>query len=297
MNRRETPMSRIAYVNGRYLPLAAAQVRVEDRGFQFGDGVYEVVHIHRGRFTDEDKHLNRLDRSLGELRIPWPLNRTALAGIIREVVERNRLHANGLVYIQVTRGAARREHFFPASTTRPTLVVTARALPAFPRDVDAWATGIITGPDQRWDRCDIKTVNLLPNVLAKQAAREAGAFEMAMVDAEGMITECASSNLWIVDQIGQLRTRPLGHEILPGCTRAALSELLGDERVTLSESAFSLEELRRAREVFLTSATSFVRPVIRVDGTPVQDGKVGPITRRLFAAFARHVQGALSNAA
>jgi D-alanine transaminase len=297
MNRRETPMSRIAYVNGRYLPLAAAQVRVEDRGFQFGDGVYEVVHIHRGRFTDEDKHLNRLDRSLGELRIPWPLNRAALAGIIREVVERNRLHANGLVYIQVTRGAARREHFFPASTTRPTLVVTARALPAFPRDVDAWATGIITGPDQRWDRCDIKTVNLLPNVLAKQAAREAGAFEMAMVDAEGMITECASSNLWIVDQTGQLRTRPLGHEILPGCTRAALSELLGDERVTLSESAFSLEELRRAREVFLTSATSFVRPVIRVDGTPVQDGKVGPITRRLFAAFARHVQGALSNAA
>jgi D-alanine transaminase len=289
-------MSRIAYVNGRYLPLSAAQVRVEDRGFQFGDGVYEVVHLHRGRFIDEDKHLNRLNRSLGELRMSWPLSRAALAAIIREVVARNRLHANGLVYIQVTRGAARREHVFPATSTRPTLVVTARALAPFPRDVDAWATAIITGPDQRWERCDIKTVNLLPNVLAKQAAREAGAFETAMVDSEGMVTECASSNLWIVDEAGQLRTRPLGHDILPGCTRAALLELLAEERVVLSETAFSLEELRRAREVFLTSATSFVRPVIRMDGTPVEDGKVGPITRRLFAAFARHVQGALSNA-
>jgi D-alanine transaminase len=290
-------MSRIAYVNGRYLPLSAAQVRIEDRGFQFGDGVYEVVHLHGGRLIDEDKHLARLDRSLGELRIPPPLSRAALAGIIREVAARNRLHANGLIYIQVTRGAARREHFFPAAKIRPTLVVMGRALAAFPKDIDAWATGIITGPDQRWDRCDIKTVNLLPNVLAKQAAKEAGAFEMAMVDADGMVTECASSNLWIVDEGGQLRTRPPGHEILPGCTRAALSELLAEERVTLVETAFSLEELRRAREVFITSATSFVRPVIRVDGTPVEDGKVGPVTRRLFAAFARHVQGPLSHAA
>jgi D-alanine transaminase len=290
-------MSRIAYVNGRYLPLSAAQVRVEDRGFQFGDGVYEVVHLHAGRFTDEEKHLNRLHRSLGELRISWPVNRSALSGIIREVVARNRLHANGLVYIQVTRGAGRREHVFPAASTRPTLVVTARAIPAYPRDVDAWATAIITGPDQRWARCDIKTVNLLPNVLAKQAAREAGAFEMAMVDGEGMITECGSSTIWIVDEAGRLRTRPLGHEILPGCTRTALSELLAEERVTLSETAFSLDELRRAREVFLTSATSFVRPIIRVDGNPVEDGKVGPITRRLFAAFARHVKGPLSNTA
>lgn len=288
-------MSRIAYVNGRYRPLADAQVRVEDRGFQFGDGVYEVVHLHRGRFIDEDKHLGRLDRSLGALRIAWPVARTALAGILREVVERNRLHENGLVYIQITRGAARREHYFPSAKIRPTLVVTARALPAFPKDVDAWAASIITGPDQRWGRCDIKTVNLLPNVLAKQAAKEAGAFEMALVDAEGLITECASSNLWIVDAAGQLRTRALGPEILPGCTRAALSELLADERLTLTEQAFSLAELRDAQEVFLTSATSFVRPVIRVDGTPVRDGKVGPVTRRLFGAFARHVQGGLPN--
>jgi D-alanine transaminase len=173
--------------------------------------------------------------------------------------------------------------------------VTARPLPAYPVDVDRWATTIITGPDQRWARCDIKTVNLLPNVLAKQAAKEAGAFEMAMVDEDGMVTECASSNLWIVDEDGQLRTRALGHEILPGCTRAALAELLGGEGLTLSEAAFSLDELRRAREVFITSATSFVRPITQIDGAPVQDGTVGPVTRRLFSAFSRHVKGGLPN--
>ena len=289
-------MSRIAYVNGRYLPLAEAAVSAEDRGFQFGDGVYEVVHLHRGRFTDEDRHLARLDRSLGELRIPWPIGRAVLPGVIREVVSRNRLRANGLVYIQVTRGAARREHYFPAHIS-PTLVVMARALPAYPKDVDAWATGIITGPDQRWARRDIKSVNLLANVLAKQAAKDAGAFEMALVDGDGMVTECASSNLWIVDEAGMLRTRALGHDILPGCTRAALADMLAPERIAFAERAFSLDELSRAREVFLTSATSFVRPVIRINGTAVADGKVGDITRRLFAAFSRHVLGDLSNAA
>jgi D-alanine transaminase len=289
-------MSRIAYVNGRYLPLAGARVRVEDRGFQFGDGVYEVVYIHRGRFVDEDRHLDRLHRSLGELRIAWPVKREVLGGILREVVARNRLRGAALAYIQITRGAARREHVFPPPTP-PTLVVTARALPPYPRDPDSWATRIITGPDQRWGRCDIKSVNLLPNVLAKQAAREAGAFEMAMVDRDGMVTECASSNLWIVDASGRLRTRALGHEILPGCTRGALAALLGDEKLTLEETAFSLEELRAAREVFITSATSFVRPIIAIDGAPVADGAVGPVTRKLFSAFARHAKGGLPNEA
>jgi D-alanine transaminase len=290
-------MSRIAYVNGRYLPLAASQVRVEDRGFLFGDGIYEVVYVSRGRFVDAEKHLARLERSLGEVRIPMPVGRPALESILREIVARNRIRDSGLIYIQITRGAARRDHVFPAAGTRPTLVVTARALAPFPKDVDAWATGIITGPDQRWARCDIKTVNLLPNVLAKQAAKEAGAFEMALVDDAGMVTECASSNIWIVDAAGQLRTRPLSHDILPGCTRAALAELLTAERLTLEERAFSLDELRQAREVFITSATSFVRPITRVDGAMVGDGKVGPVVRQLFAAFSRHVQGGLPNAA
>lgn len=288
-------MSRIAYVNGRYLPLPAAQVRVEDRGFLFGDGVYEVVHVYRGRFIDEEKHLDRLARSLRELRLAWPVGRRALEAILREVVSRNRLSDSGLVYIQVTRGAAKREHVFPKSATRPTLVVIARALPAYPAEVERWATSIVTGPDQRWARCDIKTVNFLPNVLAKQAAKEAGAFEMALVDEGGMVTECASSNIWIVDNSGRLRTRALGNEILPGCTRAALSELLDAEGLSLSETAFSLDELRRAREVFITSATSFVRPIVQIDGAPVQDGTVGPVTRRLFAAFALHVRGGLPN--
>lgn len=290
-------MSRIAYVNGRYLPLAAARVRVEDRGFLFGDGIYEVVYVARGRFIDAEKHLARLERSLGETRIAMPIGRRALEGVLREVMVRNHIRESGLIYIQVTRGAARREHVFPKAGTRPTLVVTARALPPFPKDVDAWATAIITGSDQRWDRCDIKTVNLLPNVLAKQAAKEAGAFETAFIDAEGMVTECASSNIWIVDAAGQLRTRPLSHDILPGCTRAALAELLAGEGVTLEERAFSAEELRAAREVFITSATSFVRPITRVDGVAVADGAVGPVTRRLFAAFGRHVLGGLPNAA
>lgn len=288
-------MSRIAYVNGRYLPLAAAAIRIEDRGFLFGDGIYEVVYLHRGRFVDEEKHLSRLARSLGEVRIGLPVSPAALGHIMREVVARNRITAAGLLYIQITRGAAKREHVFPKAGTRPTLVVTARALPAFPRDADAWATSIITGPDLRWARRDIKSVNLLPNVLAKQAAKEAGAFEMALLDEAGMVTECASSNLWIVDEAGVLRTRALGHEILPGCTRAALAELLEDEGVSLAETAFSRDELARAREAFITSATSFVRPITAVDQQPVADGTVGPITRRLFAAFARHVSGGLRN--
>jgi D-alanine transaminase len=288
-------MSRIAYVNGRYLPLAASAIRIEDRGFLFGDGIYEVVYLHRGRFVDEEKHLARLVRSLGEVRIGLPVSPAAFAHIMREVVARNRITGNGLLYIQITRGAAKREHVFPKAGTRPTLVMTARALPTFPRDVDTWATSIITGPDLRWGRCDIKSVNLLPNVLAKQAAKEAGAFEMALVDEAGMVTECASSNLWIIDAAGALRTRALGYEILPGCTRAALAELLEGEGVHLSETAFSRDELAHAREAFITSATSFVRPITAVDQQPVGDGTVGPVTRRLFAAFARHVSGGLRN--
>jgi D-alanine transaminase len=247
--------------------------------------------------VDAEKHLARLERSLREVRIAMPVGRPALEGILREIVERNRIRDSGLIYIQITRGAARREHVFPQAGTRPTLVVTARALASFPKDVDTWATGIVTGPDQRWARCDIKTVNLLPNVLAKQAAKEAGAFEMALVDEAGMVTECASSNIWIVDAAGRLRTRPLGHDILPGCTRAALAELLAGERLTLEERAFSLDDLRAAREVFITSATSFVRPITRIDGAAVGEGEVGPVTRQLFAAFSRHVQGGLPNAA
>ena len=289
-------MSRIAYVNGRYLPQRDASVNIEDRGYQFADGIYEVVHLHRGRCIDAERHLDRLERSLAEVRIAMPMGRAALVHVLHEVARRNRV-ATGLLYMQVTRGVARREHAFPDAATLPALVVTARRLARYPAEVDGWAVKAITCPDLRWARCDIKSVALLPNVLARQAAREQGAAEAILLGAGGMVTEGAATSVWIVDSAGALRTRPLSHAILPGCTRDALAALMADEGVAFQESAFSLAELRAAQEVFLTSASSFVKPVVAIDGASVGDGGVGPVTRRLFALFARHVQGGLANAA
>ena len=283
-------MSRIAYVNGRYVPQREACINVEDRGYQFADGVYEVVYVHAGRLIDTELHLDRLDRSLREIRIGPPVGRAALVHVMHEVLRRNRI-SRGLLYIQVTRGVARREHAFPKPGTVPALVVTAWRTPAFPASAGEWAASAITQPDLRWARCDIKTVGLLPNLLAKQAAREQGAVEAIFVDRDGMVTEGASTTVWIVDEAGRLRTRQLGHSILPGCTRAALIELLEETGTSYEEGAFSAEEMRRGREVFLTSASSFVKPIVRIDGAPVGDGAAGPFTSRLFDLFARHVRG------
>lgn len=288
-------MSRIAYVNGRYLPQRAACVNVEDRGFQFADGIYEVVHVHRGRFVDEDRHLDRLDRSLREIRLAFPMPRGALRQVLLEVARRNRV-TEGLVYMQVTRGVARRDHAFPVRAVPPTVVVTARRLPPFPADVARWTATAITCPDERWARCDIKSVGLLANVLARQAAREQGATEAILVDGQGMVTEGASTSVWMVDEHGAVRVRHLDHAILPGCTRAALADLMREAGVAPEERGFSLDELRRAREAFLTSATSFVKPVLRIDGRDVGDGQVGPVARRLFGLFAAHVAGGPRNA-
>ena len=223
-------MSRIAYVNGRYLPQRHAEVNIEDRGYQFADGVYEVVHVYDGRLIDADLHLDRLDRSLRELRLPAPMSRPALLHVLLEVARRNRVR-EGLLYMQVTRGVARRDHVFPQGV-RPALVVTIRRVPRFPAGPDGWTTQAITHPDQRWARCDIKTVGLLPNVLARQAAREQGAGEAILFDAEGMVTEGAATSAWIVDDAGTLRVRHLDNHILPGCTRAALTRLLQDAGLT-----------------------------------------------------------------
>ncbi|WP_135466794.1 D-amino-acid transaminase [Crenalkalicoccus roseus] len=289
-------MSRIAYVNGRYLPQRRAEVNIEDRGYQFGDGVYEVIHLHGGRFIDEARHLDRLERSLREIRLPMPLPRAALRVVLREVARRNRV-AEGLLYMQVTRGVARRDHAFPEPAVPPALVVTIKRIPPYPTDVERWAVAAITMPDQRWARRDIKSVNLLPNVLARQAARERGAAEAVLFDeATGMVTEGAATTFWIVDEGGTIRTHHLDQVILPGCTRDALLARLREAGIGFEERAFSLEELRRAREAFLTSATSFVKPVTRIDDRPVGDGQVGPVVRRLFDLFARHVQGAPRNA-
>jgi D-alanine transaminase len=282
-------VSRIAYVDGRYQPLAAPAIAVEDRGYQFADGVYEVIPVLGGRLVDAPRHLARLGRSLAALAIPWPLSARALAVVMEEVRRRNRVR-EGMLYLQVTRGVARREHPFPAAA-RPVLVVTARSGPGFPSDLEAWAVAAITHPDQRWARCDIKSTALLPNVLARQAARAAGAYEAILVDGAGMVTEGAASTVWAVDAAGVLRTRPLDWAILPGCTREALLELLAGGDLPFAERALALEELRTAREIFLTSATSFIRPVTVLDDAPVGEGRVGPVARALHARLAAALEG------
>ena len=289
-------MSRIAYVNGRYVPHAQARVHVEDRGYQFADGVYEVVYVRRDRLVDCGLHLDRLSRSLSELRIRPPMGRAALVAVLSEMVARNRAR-DGLLYCQVTRGTARREHPFPPAGTPPSLVVTLRRAVPFPASLDGWTASAITQPDQRWARCDIKTTNLLPNILARQAAREQGAIEAILVDEAGMVTEGAATSVWMVDEAGVLRTRPLSHAILPGCTRAALIEAMGHAGVAMQERAFHVDELRAAREIFITAATTFVKPVLRLDGRPVGSGTPGPVARRLFALFSRHVDDACSGPA
>lgn len=289
-------MSRIAYVDGSYVPQRTAAVSVQDRGYQLADGVYEAVQRYRDRIRDAELHLGRLERSLRELRIAAPMSRAALVKVMDQVARRNRV-TDGLYYIQVTRGVAPRSHAFPVVPVRPVLVVMIRRLPTFPAGPEQLAVKVVTHPDQRWARCDIKSIALLPNVLARQAAAEQGAFEAVLVDGDGMVTEGAASSFWIVDADGAIRVRHLDQHILPGCTRAALLSELEKEGIKVDIRAFSLEEARNAREAFLTSVNSFVRPVVAMNGAAVGDGKVGPVTRRLFEIFARHVTGERPNAA
>jgi D-alanine transaminase len=290
-------MSRIAYVNGRYVRQPEAAVNIEDRGYQFGDGIYEVVHLYGGRYVDEDLHLARLERSLREIRLPMPMSLPALKMVLREVARRNRV-TEGLLYMQVTRGVARRDHPFPTKPVPPALVVTVKRIPPYPTDIEKWQAAAITLPDLRWARRDIKSVNLLPNCLARQAAKEKGAIEAILYDeATGKVTEGAATTFWIVDAKGAIRTRYLDHVILPGCTRAALMAELKSLGMAWDETEFTLEDVKTGREAFITSATSFVRPITKIDGAPVGDGKVGPVVRQLFDIFARHVKGDIRNAA
>jgi D-alanine transaminase len=278
-------VSRVAYVNGRYRAFAQARVHVEDRGFQFGDGVYEVCEVIGGRLVDARRHLDRLERSLKELSMAWPVTRPALGVILHEVVARN-LVDDGLVYLQITRGVARRDFPFPAAAVRPTLVVTARSIDRAANTAIAQAgVAVITRPDNRWERVDIKSINLLPNVLAKQAAREAGAREAWFVDERGFVTEGGSSNAWIVTPGGSVVTRPADGGILRGITRTTLLDLLRREGLKLEERAFKLEEAISAREAFITAATTLIMPVVRIDGELVGDGKPGPLTLALRQKF------------
>jgi D-alanine transaminase len=281
-------MPRQAYVNGRYLPHGEAAVHIEDRGYQFADGVYEVVPVFNGILVDEDLHLDRLDRSLRELRIAQPMSRPALKLVSRELMRRNGL-SNGFLYMQITRGVAPRDHKFPKGA-KPALVMTTRQMKPHGDQVLGEGLKVITVPDQRWDRCDIKSVSLLPNVLGKQAAVEAGAYEAWQVDGDGMVTEGTSTNAWIVTPDNKVVTRDATHSILNGITRITLLELIRREGYELEERSFSVDEARAAREAFLTSSTSFVLPITQLDGKPIGNGHPGILTGKLRQHYLDYMQ-------
>ncbi len=279
-------MSRISYVNGQYVPHSQATVHIEDRGFQFADGVYEVCAVMDGVLLDLEPHLDRLARSLRELSIAPPVSQRVIRLILREIIKLNRLQS-GLIYLQVTRGVAKRDHVFPGLHTPASLVVTARHLNTSALDrIAERGVDVISVPDTRWGRCDIKSVSLLPNILAKQAAREAGAYEAWLIDDQGFVTEGSSTNAWIIDEQGQVITRPLGSDILSGVTRRFLIEVVAKEcGLTVHEKLFTIEQAQNAREAFISAASIMVLPVVTLDGMPVGTGKAGPIALRLRHAY------------
>jgi len=284
-------MSRIAYVNGAYLPHAQATVHVEDRGLQFSDGVYEVIAVVGGRPVDLAGHMARLRRSLRELRIALPMPPRSLGVVLREVTRRNKVR-DGIVYVQVNRGVWGRDHPFPPETVAPSVVVTARSgLGPGPAVVEA-GVRVVTVPDQRWARRDIKSVSLLPNVMAKQAAREAGAYEAWQVDGDGLVTEGTSTNAWIVTPNGTLVTRPLGPDILAGITRETLLALARAEGIPIDERPFTVAEAKAAREAFVSSTTSLALAVVAIDEAPVANGAPGSIATRLRTLYLDHLRGA-----
>jgi len=279
-------MSRIAYIDGRYQPLTWPGIQVEDRGYQFSDGVYEVVRLRDGNLLDEERHLDRLDYSLQELSIGQPMSRPALKLVMREVLRRNRLQ-NAILYIQVSRGVAPREHSFEENL-KPVLVMTVRPLSASKRDaVRLDGIEVISVPDQRWARCDIKSISLLPNILARQKARDAKVQEAWQIDEQGLVTEGAATNAWIVDSVGFLRTRPARGEILNGIVRQVLLQCAEQAGLKLKQEAFSLDEAKAAKEAFSTASTMAVFPVVSIDGVKIGNGKPGGIAQKLAAAYER----------
>ncbi len=282
-------MPREAYVNGRYVPHGEAAIHIEDRGFQFADGVYEVVAVRGGRLVDEEGHLARLARSLGELRIDWPVSPAVLKQILRRLVRRNGVR-DGMVYFQITRGSAPRDFKFPKHA-QPTLVVTTRRADLEPPAAET-GVPVITIPDIRWKRRDIKTVGMTAQVLGKQAAADAGAFEAWQVDDDGLVTEGCSSNAWIVTPDRRLVTRHANRDILNGVTRLSILSLAARDGYVFEERPFTVDEAKSAAEAFLSSATTFVMPVVSIDGTMLGDGRPGPLSRTLRRAYLDHAAGA-----
>jgi D-alanine transaminase len=280
-------MSRIVYVNGEYVPEEQGKISIFDRGFLFADGVYEVTAVIHGRLIDYDPHVERLDRSLNEIRMAWPCSKAELREMHEELVRRNRLD-QGWVYMQVTRGAADRDFKFPKSST-PTLTAFTQVKNLIENPDAVTGVRIVTVPDLRWQRRDIKSVMLLAPVLGKQEAYEKGGFEGWMVE-DGKVTEGTSSSAYIVKD-STVITRPLSTSILAGVTRRSLFRLAKDHGVTVEERAFTPEEAYAADEAFLTSATNFVLPIIEIDGRRIGGGQPGPIARKLRQIYLEEALG------
>ena len=279
-------MSRVAYVNGRYELYGEAGVHIDDRGYQFADGVYEVIAVIGGHLLDEEPHLDRLERSLEELRIDMPMSRASLKVVMRETLRQNGIKG-GILYIQISRGVAPRDHGFPAGAVPSSLVMTARRIKGPPASAITDGIKIITQKDIRWERADIKSTQLLPNVLAKQAAREEGAYEAWLVDERGLVTEGSSTNAWIVTKAGELVTHPVDNGILNGITRMGVIEAARKQGLKIVERAFTVKEALEAKEAFLTSTTSHLLGIISIDGKPVGNGHPGETTIALRKAYLR----------
>jgi D-alanine transaminase len=287
-NAARSPTGRLAYVDGRFIRHTEARVHIEDRGLQFADSVYEVCGVVDGRLTDEPEHLDRLERSVAEIQMAMPMSRDALRLVMCNLVRINRVR-HGLLYLQVTRGAARRDHPIPEHAPRPTLIMTAQPLdPAIIESRRQSGVAVITTADQRWARCDIKTTQLLPNLLAKTAARRTGAYEAWLVDREGLVTEGTSTTAWIVEKDGSLSTRALSNAILPGVTRRIIFELAAEAQLPIREKSYTPAEAKKAREAFISSATG-IYPVTTIDGEAVGSGRPGPVTKRVQELYARRM--------
>jgi D-alanine transaminase len=279
----------ITFLNGEFVPHDQAYVHVEDRGFVFADGVYDFILVHRGGLINEEAHLQRLDYSLGELEIPWPLPRDDFKAALREVIRRNEL-TDGFVYIQFTRGVAPRDHGFPKGDIKGTSVIIARPLPYPSMEEAQTGAAIITTPDQRWKRCDIKTIALLPNILAREKAIRAGAYEAWLVDDEGFITEGPACNAWIVADDDTVITRYLDNGILRGITRSKIFQEFAGTDIRFEERKFSVDEAKSAKEAFLTNSPYLVKPVVCIDDTVIGDGEIGPVTLKLLRAYRAFVE-------
>jgi D-alanine transaminase len=282
-------MSRYAYVNGSYVAHKNASVHIEDRGFQFADGVYEVVYLYKGHLIDAGPHLDRLERSLSELEMDMPMSRASLMLVMKQLIRKNLLQTQtGLIYMQVTRGVAKRDFPYPRNLA-PTLVMTARRMPAFSLKNIEKGMKVMSTPDIRWGRCDIKTTSLLAASMCKQMALDAGFNDAWFVDNEGFITEGTSNNAWIVTKEGKLQTRAPSHEILNGITRQAIIAMAKRENIEIIEKPFTLEDVYNAKEAFVTSASACLKPVTSMNDRTIGNGGIGIVSQQIAQLYLDHL--------